>query len=136
LNDLLPVNQTIDGWTVKFLNVVDEYRQLALVIRVGKRCRVSEVIGEIEELLQLYPPHTHLRRDNAPSSSPTPLRSGVQRAVATCRTSRQVHPGRIYSGSHSTANSKIIPNIAPYTLWQEAKLLAEQHRIECIYYTT
>ena len=54
----------MDGRTLKFLNVIDEYSRLCLAIRVC--CRAAEVIDTIEELLMLYPPPTHLRMDNGP----------------------------------------------------------------------
>ena len=56
----------MDGRTLKFLNVIDEYSRLCLAIRVGRRYWAAEVIDTIEELLKLYPPHTHLRMDNGP----------------------------------------------------------------------
>ena len=31
-------NQTMDGMTLKFLNVIDEYSRLCQAIRVGRRC--------------------------------------------------------------------------------------------------
>jgi hypothetical protein len=49
-------DQTMDGSTLKFLNVIDEYSRLCLAIRVGRRCRAAEVVDTIEELLNLYPP--------------------------------------------------------------------------------
>ena len=59
-------DQTMDGRTLKFLNVVDEFSRVCLAIRVGRRCRALEVIDTIEELLKLYPAPTHLRMDNGP----------------------------------------------------------------------
>ena len=31
-------DQTMDGSTLKFLNVIDEFSRVSLVIRVGRRC--------------------------------------------------------------------------------------------------
>ncbi len=59
-------DQTMDGRTLKFLNVVDEFSRVCLAIRVGRRCRAVEVIDTIKEPLKLYPPPTHLRMDNGP----------------------------------------------------------------------
>ncbi len=61
-------DQTMDGHTLKFLNVVDDFSRVCLAIRVGRRCscRAFEVIDTIEELLKLYPAPTHLRMDNGP----------------------------------------------------------------------
>ena len=46
-------DQTIDGRTgrtIKCLNVIDEYSQLSLAIRVDRRCRAAEVNDTIEVL--------------------------------------------------------------------------------------
>ena len=52
-------------------------------------------------------------------------------AVAIRPTSHQVHHGRSHSWNHSTAGSgDEFLNIELFTSVQEAKLLAEQHRIE------
>ena len=53
--------QTMDGRTLKFLNVIDEYSRVCLAIWVARRCQAVDVIDTIEELLKLYPPPTHLR---------------------------------------------------------------------------
>ncbi|MGB7564653.1 MAG: DDE-type integrase/transposase/recombinase [Prochlorococcaceae cyanobacterium] len=59
-------DQTMDGRTLKFLNVVDEYSRVSLAIRVGRRCQAVDVIDTTEELLNLYPAPTRLRMDNDP----------------------------------------------------------------------
>ena len=59
-------DQTMDGRMLKFLNVIDEYSRVCLVIRVGRRCQAVDVIDTIEDLLKLYPAPTHLRMDNGP----------------------------------------------------------------------
>ena len=48
-------DQTMDGRTLKFLNVIDEYSRLCLAIRVGRRCRAAEVIGYAQGAAQLQP---------------------------------------------------------------------------------
>ncbi len=58
-------DQTIDGRTLKFFNVIDEYSRLCLASRVGRRCRAPDVIDAIEELLNLYTPPAYLRMDNS-----------------------------------------------------------------------
>jgi hypothetical protein len=62
----------MDGRTLKFLYVIDEYSRLYLAIRSGRRCRAAEVIDTIKELLKHYPPPTHLRMETARGSSPMP----------------------------------------------------------------
>jgi hypothetical protein len=56
----------MDGRRLKFLNIVDEYSRLCLVIRVGRSCKAVHVIDTIEALLRHYPAPTHLRMDNCP----------------------------------------------------------------------
>ena len=54
----------MDGWTLKFFSVIDEYSLLKLAIRIGRRAGSAGVIDTIKVLLKLYPPPTHLRMDN------------------------------------------------------------------------
>ena len=46
----------MDGHTLKFLKMVDEFSQGCLAIRVGRRYRAVDVIDTIEERLKLYAP--------------------------------------------------------------------------------
>ena len=57
-------DQTMDGRSLKFLNVIDEYSRVCLTIWVSHRCKAVDVIDTIKELLKLYPAPTHLRMDN------------------------------------------------------------------------
>ena len=66
-------DQTMDGRTLKFLNVIDEFSRVCLAIRVGRRCQAMDMIDRIEELLKLYPAPTHLRMDNGPEFIATAL---------------------------------------------------------------
>lgn len=59
-------DQTMDGRTQTFLNVLDDYSRVCQAIRVGRRCQPVDVIETIEELLKLYPAPNHLRMDNGP----------------------------------------------------------------------
>jgi hypothetical protein len=56
-------DQTMNGRSLKFLNLIDEYTSICLAIRLGRRCMAFEVIDTIEELLRLYPVPTHLGGD-------------------------------------------------------------------------
>ena len=98
-------DQTMDGRTLKFLNVVDEYSRVCLAIRVGRRCKAVDVIDAIEELLELYPAPTHLRMDNGPEFIAHALQEWCTGNGSGTATSRQVHPGRTHLWSHSTADS-------------------------------
>ena len=41
-------DQTMDGRTLKFLNVIDEFSRVCLAIRLGRRCKAVDVIDTIE----------------------------------------------------------------------------------------
>lgn len=121
----------MDGRTLKFLNVIDEYSRLCLAIRVGRRCTVAEVIDTIEELLKLYPPPTHLRMNNGPEYITNALQEwGV--VVSGCKTA-YIQPGSPWENpfveSFDSRFRNEFLNIV-FTPVQEAKLLAEQYRIE------
>ena len=60
------IDQTMDGRTLKFLNVIDEYSRVCLAIRVGRRGTALGIFDTNEELLKLYPPPTHLLMNNGP----------------------------------------------------------------------
>ncbi len=98
-------DQTMDGSTLKLLNVVDEFSRVCLAIQVGRRCKAVDVIDTIEELLRQYPAPTHLRMEMALSSLPMLYRSGAREVGRQRHTSRRAHPGGTHSWSHSTAGS-------------------------------
>ncbi len=75
-------DQTMDGRTLKFLNVIDEYSRLALAIRVSRCCRAADVIDAIEERLKVYPPPTHLPMDNGPEFNCIAEAQGLQYRLA------------------------------------------------------
>lgn len=56
----------MDGRTLEFLNVLDEYSRLSQTILVGRCCRAAEVIDTNEDLPKLNPPPTPRRMDDGP----------------------------------------------------------------------
>ena len=131
LRDRFHFDQTMDGRSLKFLNVIDEYSRLCLAIRVGRRCRAAEVIDTIEELLKLYSPPTHLRMDNGPEFIANALQEWS--AGNGCNTAC-IPPGSPWENpfvdSFKSRFRDEFMNIELFSSVQEAKFLAEQHRIE------
>ena len=124
-------DQTMDGRTLKYLNVIDELSRVCLAIRVDRRCRAVEVIDTIEDLLKLYPPPTHLRMDNGPEFIANALQewcTGNGSATA------YIPPGSPWENPFvDTFTGRFrdeFLNIELFSSLPEAKLLAEQHRIE------
>ena len=124
-------DQTMDGRTLKFLNVIDEFSRVCLAIRVGRRCKAVDVIDTVEELLKLYPAPTHLRMDNGPEFIAHALQewcTGNGSATA------YIPPGSPWENPFvESFNGRVrdeFLNIELFSSLPEAKLLAEQHRIE------
>ncbi len=124
-------DQTVDGRTLKFLNVIDEYSRLCLAIRVGRHCRSAEVIDTIEQLLKLYPPPTQLRMDNGPEFIANALQEWC--TGSGCSTA-YIPAGSAWENPFvESFNSRFraqFLNIELFTSVQEAKLLTERHRVE------
>lgn len=64
------IDQTMDGRSLKFLSIVDDYTRLCLTIHVGRRFKSVDVINTIEELLKQYPAPSICGWTLALSSSP------------------------------------------------------------------
>ncbi len=124
-------DQTMDGRTLKFLNVIDEFSRVCLAIRVGRSCKAVDVIDTIEELLKLYPPPTHLRMDNGPEFIAHALQEWC---TGSGTGTAYIPPGSPWENPFvESFNGRFrdeFLNIELFASVQEAKLLAEQHRIE------
>ena len=124
-------DQTMDGRTLKFLNVVDEYSRVCLAIRVGRSCQAVDVIDTIEELLRRYPAPTHLRMDNGPEFIAHALQEWC---TGSCSGTAYIKPGSPWENPFvESFNGRFrdeFLNIELFASVQETRLLAEQHRIE------
>jgi transposase InsO family protein len=122
----------MDGRTLKFLNVIDEYSRLCLAIRVGRRCRAAEVIDTIEELLKLYPPPTHVRMDNGPEFIAQALQDWCEASDTT--STAYIEPGSPWeNGFAESFNGRFrdeFLNIELFTTAPETQLLADRWRWE------
>jgi putative transposase len=124
-------DQTMDGRTLKFLNVIDEFSRVCLAIRVGRRCKAVDVIDTIEELLKLYPAPAHLRMDNGPEFIAHALQEWF---IGNGSATGYIPPGSPWENpfveSFNCRFRDEFLNIELFASLQEAKLLAKQHRIE------
>ena len=105
--------------------------RVCLAIRVGRRCKAVDVIDTIEELLKLYPPPTHLRMDNGPELIAHALQEWC---TGSGTGTAYIPPGSPWENPFvESFNGRFrdeFLNIELFGSLQEAKLLAEQHRIE------
>jgi putative transposase len=122
---------TMDGRTHKFLNVIDEFSRVCMAIRVGRRCHAVDVIETIEELLKLYPPPIHLRMDNEPEFMAHALQEWC---IGSGTGTAYIPPGSPWENPFvESFNGRFrgeFLNIELFSSLPEAKVLAEQHRIE------
>jgi transposase InsO family protein len=124
-------DQTMDGRTLKFLNVIDEHSRVCLAIRVGRRCTAVDVIDTIEELFKLYPAPTHLRIDNGHECIAHALQEWCTGNGSATAYIPPVTPWENpFVESFNGRFSDEFLNIELFASQQEAKLLVEQHRIE------
>jgi transposase InsO family protein len=121
----------MDGRRLKSLNIIDEYSRVCLAIRVGRRCKAVDVITAIEELLGEYRAPTHLRMDNGPEFIVQALQEWC---TGNGSGTEYIPPGSPWENPFvESFNSRFrdeLLNIELFTSLVEAKLLAEQHRIE------
>jgi len=122
-------NQTMDGRTLKFLNVVDEFSRVCLAIRVGRRCKAVDVIETIEELLKIYPSPTHLRMDNGPEFIAHALQDWCTDSGSS---TAYIEPGSPWENpfvkSFDSRFRDEFLNCELFTSMLEVRLLAEQYR--------
>jgi transposase InsO family protein len=124
-------DQTMDGRRLKFLNIVDEYSRLCLAIRVGRRCKAIDVIDAIEELFKQHPAPTHLRMDNGPEFIAHALQEWC---TGNGSATEYIPPGSPWENPFvESFNGRFrdeFLNIEIFASLPEAKVLAEQHRME------
>jgi len=124
-------DQTMDGRRLKFLNVIDEFSRTCLAIRVGRRCKAVDVITTIEQLLSQHPAPTHLRMDNGPEFIANALQEWC---MGNGSATAYIPPGSPWENPFvESFNGRLrdeFLNVELFASLTEAKVLAEQHRIE------
>ena len=59
-------SSTVDGRSIRFLNIVDEYTRVCLSIKVGRSITSEDVIDTLAELFSMYGVPKRIRSDNGP----------------------------------------------------------------------
>jgi len=123
-------DQPMDSRKLKLLNILDEYSRDCLAIRVGRRCKAVDAIAAIEEILGQYSA-PHLRMDNGPGFMTHALQEWC---TGNGLGTGHIPPGSPWDNSFvESFNGKLqneFLNIKLFATLAEAKVLAEQHRIE------
>jgi len=123
---------TADGRRLKFLNVIDEHSRLCLAIRVGRRCKATDVVAVLEELTSLYPAPTFIRSDNGPEFIAQALRDWCD--VSDTTSTAYIEPGSPWeNGFAESFNGRFrdeFLNTELFTTAPEAQILADRWRWE------
>lgn len=124
-------DQTVDGRTLKFLTIEDEYTREALAIEVQRSITSRDVIETLRYLFEVRGAPQHIRSDNGPEFVAQALRDwlGVS-AVGTL----YIEPGAPWeNGFNESFNSRFrdeLLNGELFTSLTEAKVVTEDHRLE------
>jgi transposase InsO family protein len=124
-------DRTVDGRSLKFLTVVDEYTREALAIEVGRSIRSVEVIGVLERLFTGRGMPLHIRSDNGPEFIAKALKAWLSaRGVGA----RYIEPGCPWENGYGESfNGRFRDELLDRELFYsvaEARVLAERWRME------
>jgi putative transposase len=124
-------DQTVDGRTVKFLTLEDEYTREALAIEVERSITSREVIETLRYVFDVRGAPDHIRSDNGPEFIAKALRgwladSGVKTLY--------IEPGAPWqNGFNESFNGKLrdeLLNGELFTSLTEAKVVTEDYRLD------
>lgn len=123
-------DQTVDGRTLKFLTVEDEFTREALAIEVERSITSREVIETLRYLFEVRGAPQHIRSDNGPEFIATALRAWLKvSGVGTL----YIGPGAPWeNGFNESFNGRFrdeLLNGELFTSLQEAKVVTEDYRL-------
>ncbi len=124
-------DQTVDGRTVKFLTIEDEYTRECLAIEVERSITSREVIETLRYVFEVRGAPQHIRSDNGPEFIAKALRRWLaESGVKTL----YIEPGAPWqNGFNESFNGKLrdeLLNGELFTNLQEAKVVTEDYRLE------
>jgi len=124
-------DQTVDGRTLKFLTVEDEFTREALAIEVERSITSTDLIETLRYLFEVRGAPKFIRSDNGPEFIAKTLREWLQSSgVGTL----YIEPGaRWENGYNESFNSRFrdeLLNGELFTSLKEAKVVTEDFRLE------
>ena len=124
-------DQTVDGRTLKFLTLEDEYTREALAIEVERSITSREVMDTLRYLFEVRGPPEHIRSDNGPEFIAKALRMWLaESGVKTL----YIAPGAPWeNGFNESFNGRFrdeLLNGELFTSLKEAKVVTEDYRLE------
>lgn len=89
--------RTMDGRTIRFLNIIDEYSRECLASVCARSFRVKDVIEVLADLIVLYGSPDYIRSDNGPEFVAKELRSWLADLGIT---TTYIEPGSPWENGH------------------------------------
>ena len=124
-------DQTVDGRTLKFLTLEDEYTRECLAIEVERSITSREVIQTLRYVFEVRGAPQHIRSDNGPEF----IAKALQQWLSECHVQTlYIEPGAPWqNGFNESFNGKLrdeLLNGELFTGLQEAKVVTEDYRLE------
>ena len=123
-------DQTVDGRTLKFLTIEDEYTRESLAIEVERSITSREVIETLRYLFEVRPSPQYIRSDNGPEFIAQALRTWLAESGVT---TLYIAPGAPWeNGYNESFNSRFrdeLLNGELFTSLKEAKVVTEDYRL-------
>jgi transposase InsO family protein len=124
-------DETSDGRTLKFLNVVDEYTRLCLRIEVGRSMTARTVVRVLSELVQIHGEPGALRSDNGSEFTAAAVKEWLTAAgIATL----YIEPGSPWENGYAESfNARFRADFLDREIFRslaEAQVLAEGRRLK------
>ena len=124
-------DRTEHGGQLKFLVVLDEYTRECLAIAVGRTFKGKDVVAVLLELFRIHGEPVYIRSDNGSEFIARVVQEGLAQAgVETL----YIAPGSPWENGYSESfNSRFRDEFLDREVFsgvREARVLAEQHRVE------
>jgi putative transposase len=124
-------DQTVDGRTLKFLTIEDEYTRECLAIEVERSITSKDVIDTLGYLFEVRGAPQHIRSDNGPEF----IAEAIRQWLTECSVGTlYIEPGAPWeNGYNESFNSRFrdeLLNGELFTSLKEAKVVTEDYRLE------
>lgn len=124
-------DQTVDGRSLKFLPIEDEYTRECLALEVARSITAKDVIGTLEELFAIRGAPKYIRSDNGPEF----IAEAIQQWLAESGVETlYIKPGAPWENAYSESfNSRFrdeLLNMEQFTTVLEARVLTDDHKLD------
>jgi transposase InsO family protein len=124
-------DRTVNGRSLKWLTLIDEYTRECLALEVGRTMRATDMVDVLIELVQVRGVPGHIRSDNGPEFIAEAVRSWLGRSGSG---TLYIEPGSPWQNGYAESfNARLrdeLLNVEMFETVAEARALATQWRLE------